>query len=116
MTNNIKGPVGTVFEGYEFVRCERKDGCQKCEARRTSPCLDLFDCSIAAKGSGNWIKIKSSAAPFAPTTPGWYWVCGLATPTRPVYINEHQIEAQMFMDHPFADCTFAPCPLPEGWE
>ncbi len=59
---------------------------------------------------------EHAETPFIPTVPGWYWVRGIAIPTRPICINEHQIKSGYFMDHSFDLCTFAPCPLPEGWQ
>lgn len=120
MTTRIKGPKGGPFEGCEFVECGLVDGCKHCDCKTGGDvCNNAAGCCVVVLDEdgvfGNWKRVKP-AVPVTPTAPGWYWVRGLATPTRPVYINEHHIKMQMFMDHAFVDCQFAPCPMPEGWE
>lgn len=125
MSKNIKGPKGSVFDEYEFVRCSILDACYVCEIGDIA-CYPKC-AKITGDKAGNWI--KSPPAPQSgPTVPGWYWVKFLINGyARPIEVNENDIANQCFgfvfaEDNvgtviPFINCQFAPCTgKPEGWE
>jgi hypothetical protein len=54
---NIKGPAGTVFEGFDFLLCLRND-CRLCEIHRNVKAQGCaIECAKACNAQpGHWIK------------------------------------------------------------
>jgi hypothetical protein len=78
MSENIKGPVGTAFEGCEFI--ESRIDCTACECHagnQFGPCDHNAECVKAVSNNniaGHWIKSPPESQDVTPTVPGFYLV------------------------------------------